>query len=101
MESLAFAREPKPASPHIKSEDVSWLADNTSTSYLANIKTKFFDIFSMFYLYDHLNVTDSIVDRGIWYYHLYVSVPMEIFACTSRQTWHHHGWFSRYSTAGR
>ena len=94
MESLAFAREPKPASPHIKPEDVSWVADNTSTSYLANIKTKLYDIFSTFYLYAPLNATDSIVDRGIRYYHLYVSVPMEIFARTSRQTWHRHERFS-------
>ena len=75
MESLAFAREPKPVSPHIKSEDASSLANNTLTSYLANIKTKFYDIFRTFYLYAPLNMTDSIVDRGIRYYHLYVSVP--------------------------
>ena len=101
MDSLAFARDPKPTSPHIKSEDVSWPADNASpSSWLANIKTKIYEIFSMFYRYAPLHATDAIVDRGIGYYYLYVTVPVEISARNSRKKWRHHAWLSQYSDAG-
>ena len=52
MDSLAFTRDKKPASPPIKTEDPSPPGDNTSTSsWLAVIKQKFFDVFCKLYTY--------------------------------------------------
>ena len=48
MDSLAFARADQPRSPHVKTEDSLPSGDSTSSSsWLAAIKQKFYDLFRM------------------------------------------------------